>query len=79
MMHGFGSDAKSEDQMHFLVEPLYLNLALNMNDAYNPAVPYHKFKYQVNILLSKIRLHLTPDTVKDIFELKGIMETHSYG
>jgi hypothetical protein len=51
-----------------LIEPLYLNVAINLNDAHNPRFkPEEEFKYQVNILCSKVILKVNPDVVKDFF------------
>jgi hypothetical protein len=51
-----------------LIEPLYLNVAINLNDSHNPRFkPEEEFKYQVNILCSKVILSVSPDVVKDFF------------
>ncbi len=61
-------DTKKQSMHYFnLLEPMYINVALNFNNSYNPAYKNEPFKYQVNVLNSKVILSVTPAIVKDIF------------
>jgi hypothetical protein len=55
--------------MHFfnLIEPLYVNVAFNLNNSYNPEFKEEPFKYRCTILVSKVILAVTPSVVKDVF------------
>lgn len=47
-----------------LIEPLYINIALNFNNGYNPEYKQHEsFKYQCNILVSKLIFSVTPNAI----------------
>lgn len=50
-----------------LVEPMYLNIAMNFNHNYNPAFKEEPFKYRVVVLNSKVIVSVTPAIVKDLF------------
>ena len=63
---------------HNLIEPLYVNVAINLNNDYNPQFKDDPFKYRVAILVSKVILSVTPDCVKDVFQLKAFLEMNSY-
>jgi len=39
---------------HNLLEPFYINMAINMNNMYNPTYKNELFKYQCTLLVSKI-------------------------
>ena len=39
---------------HNLLEPFYINMAINMNNMYNPTYKDEPFKYQCTLLVSKI-------------------------
>lgn len=39
---------------HNLLEPFYINMAINMNNMYNPTYKNEPFKYQCTLLISKI-------------------------
>jgi hypothetical protein len=49
-----------------LIEPLYINVAINLNSDFNPAFKEEFFKYQIVVLVSKVILTVTPEAVKDI-------------
>jgi len=70
--------SKYKQDMHYLLDPLFINVAINLNTSYNSALPYHSYKHQVNVLVSRLHLNLQPDTVRDIFLLKEMIEMHSY-
>jgi hypothetical protein len=57
------------DQMNYfnLLEPMYLNVAINLNSDYNPRFKEEPFKYQIVVLNSKVILSVTPSIVKDLF------------
>ncbi len=49
---------------------------MNFNKSFNASSdPY---KYQINILISKINLNLNPDCLSDIYRLKSFIEMFSY-
>jgi len=50
-----------------LVEPMYLNIAMNFNHNYNALFKDEPYKYRVVILNSKVILSVTPAIVKDLF------------
>jgi len=53
---------------HNLLEPLYVNIALNYNDHFNPEFKKNEpFKLQACTLVSKVITTLNPDTIKDLF------------
>ena len=59
-------DAEKSMQNFNLIEPLYINVAINLNSDFNPAFKEEFFKYQVVVLVSKVILTVTPEAVKDI-------------
>lgn len=62
-----------------LIEPLYLNIALNFNSDFNPTHKKNEtFKYQVVVLQSKVILSVTPAMVKDLFQMNAYLEMQSY-
>lgn len=64
---------------HFnLCEPLYVNIAINLNNLYNPAFKDEPFKYQIVILVSKTIFTFTPTVLKDLKQLSVYFETFSY-
>ena len=67
--------------MHYynLIEPLYVNVALNFNEFFNPRFKKNEeFKYKVTILCSKVILAVSPCMVKDIFQFRAYLEMQSY-
>jgi len=63
-----GEMRKKERMQYFnLVEPMYVNVAINLNQNYNPSFKHEPFKYQINVLISKVILSATPAMVKDVF------------
>jgi hypothetical protein len=60
-----------QEKMHYfnLLEPMYVNVAINLNSDYNPAFKDEPFKYQVVVLNSKVILSVSPAMVKDVFQL----------
>ena len=63
-----GEMRKKERMQYFnLVEPMYVNVAINLNTNYNPSFKHEPFKYQINVLISKVILSATPAMVKDVF------------
>lgn len=58
-----------------MVEPMYLNVAMNFNSDFNPAFKKNEtFKYQVVVLNSKVILSVTPAMVKDLFQMSAYLE-----
>jgi hypothetical protein len=57
-----------------LVEPMYLNVAMNFNHQYNAAFKEEPFKYRVVVLNSKVILSVTPAMVKDLFQMSAYLE-----
>jgi hypothetical protein len=55
-----------------------LNVAINLNNGYNPMFKNEPFKYQVAVLCSKVILSVTPAMVKDIFQLQAYLEMSGY-
>ena len=51
---------------HNLLEPFYINVAINMNNMYNPTYKQELFKYQCTTLVSKVILTTTPDLCRDL-------------
>ena len=51
---------------HNLLEPFYINIAINMNNMYNPTYKQELFKYQTTMLVSKLILTTTPDLCRDM-------------
>jgi hypothetical protein len=61
-------DERTQMEYFNLIEPMYLNVAINLNPDYNPAYKSQEtFKYRVVILNSKVILSVTPAIVKDLF------------
>lgn len=59
-----GEMRKKERMQYFnLVEPMYVNVAINLNTNYNPSLKHEP--YQINVLISKVILSATPAMVKD--------------
>ena len=51
---------------HNLLEPFYINMAINMNNMYNPTYKQELFKYQTTVLVSKLIATTTPDLCRDM-------------
>jgi len=66
--------------MHYwnLLEPMYVNVAINLNNDYNPKYKNEDFKYQVIALCSKVILQVCPSVVKDVFQLQAYLEMQTY-
>ena len=71
---------EKKGSMHYfnLLEPMFVNVAMNFNNSYNPAYKNEPFKYQIAVLNSKVILSVTPAIVKDIFQLQAYLEMQSY-
>lgn len=63
---------------HNLLEPFYINVAINMNNMYNPTYKQELFKYQCTLLVSKLILTTTPDLCRDMMQFVSYAETFSY-
>lgn len=63
---------------HNLLEPFYINVAINMNNMYNPTYKQELFKYQTTCLVSKLILTTTPDLCRDMMQFVSYAETFSY-
>jgi hypothetical protein len=51
-----------------MIEPMYFNMAINLNPDYNPDFKKDEpFSYQINMLCSKVIVAVTPQLVKDLF------------
>lgn len=46
---------------------MYLNIAINLNNDYNPMFKDEPFKYQIVVLNSKVIFSVNPGMIKDIF------------
>ena len=57
---------------------MYVNVAMNFNQDYNPLFKEEEFKYRIVVLVSKVILAVSPSVVKDIFELRAYLEMQSY-
>lgn len=58
-----------------LIEPMYINVALNFNEYYNPTHKKNEeFKYKIAILCSKVILSVSPCMVKDFFQMQAYQE-----
>ena len=74
----FGIGDYSINQFN-LIEPMYLNVAINLNSNYTPAqATQEPFKYQIVMLVSRVILTVNPSVVKDMFELQTFFENFSY-
>ena len=63
---------------HNLLEPFYVNVAINMNNMYNPTYKQELFKYKITTLISKIIVTTTPDLCRDLMQFVSYAETFSY-
>lgn len=61
-----------------LLEPFYVNMAINMNNLYNPTYKQELFKYQCTLLVSKLIMTTTPDLCRDMMQFVSYTETFSY-
>ena len=61
-----------------IVEPFYINVAINLNNRYAPAYKKEPFKYQVVVLVSKLILNSDPDLFRDMMQLSSFTEMYSY-
>ena len=61
-----------------LLEPFYINMAINMNNMYNPAYKQELYKYQCTVLVSKMIATTTPDLCRDMMQFVSYTETFSY-
>jgi hypothetical protein len=49
------------------VEPFYVNIAINLNEYYNPTYKKNEpFKYHVAVLVSKIKVSLDQHIARDL-------------
>ena len=75
-------NALGEDQVginhHSLLEPFYINVAININNMYNPMYKQELFKYQCTVLISKMIMTTTPDLCRDMMQFVSYAETFSY-
>ena len=80
----FEDDAMEGDDEHYglnnhnLLEPFYVNMAINMNNMYNPTYKQELFKYQCTVLVSKMIFSTTPDLLRDMMQFASFAETFSY-
>ena len=63
---------------HNLLEPFYINMAINMNNMYNPTYKDEPFKYQCTLLVSKIIAQTNPDVLRDLMQFSSFTESFSY-
>lgn len=63
---------------HNLIEPFYINVALNLNTCYTPLYKHEPFKYNAAILVSKMIFATSPALVDDVFEFVNYTESFSY-
>ena len=57
---------------------MYLNVAINLNSDYNPRYKSEDFKYNICVLCSKVILQVSPNVVKDVFEMRAYLEMQTY-
>ena len=55
-----------------------MNVAINMNNMYNPTYKQELFKYQCTVLVSKLIATTTPDLCRDLMQFVSYAETFSY-
>lgn len=60
----------------YIVNPFSIAVSINLNTSYN--AEQDPYKYQINALVSPIKVDITPDTVKDILKFKSFIEMFSY-
>ena len=64
---------------HNLLEPFYINVAINLNNYYNPTYKKQElFKYKFTTLVSKLILTTTPDLCRDMMQFVSFQEMFSY-
>jgi len=63
----FDPERAMEISQHNLIEPLYINVAINLNSEFQAQYVHHTYKYRVVVLVSKVIVTLTPDALKDVF------------
>lgn len=75
-----GSEEKGELGMnhHSLLEPFYINVAINLNNLYNPTYKQEVFKYNTTVLVSKLIATTTPDLCRDLMQFSSYFESYSY-
>ena len=61
-----------------MIEPFYINVAINLNSCYTPNYKQELFKYNVAILFSKLIFTASPAIIDDSFEFINFTETFSY-
>jgi hypothetical protein len=61
-----------------VLEPFYLNLAINLNTCYTPLYKQEPFKYNIALLVSKLIVTASPALLADSCEFLSFTETLSY-
>ena len=49
-----------------ILNPMFVNVAINLNTCYVPDFVKQPFKYNVSVLVSNIVLNLSPDVLKNV-------------
>jgi len=79
MVSGFQENEQADSiNHHNIIEPFYLNTAINLNQMYAPAYKKEPFKYNVTVLMSKMIVTATPDMVRDMMQGACYAEMYSY-
>jgi hypothetical protein len=63
---------------HNLIEPFYVNIAINLNNSFTPKYKHEIFKYNAIVLVSKLIFSVQPCILSDSFECVNHIETFSY-
>ena len=74
-MNQFVSAQHAKISQYNLVEPFYVNIAINLNEYYNPTYKKNEpFKYHVAVLVSKIKVSLDQHIARDLVQFTACSE-----
>lgn len=63
---------------NYLLEPMFVNVAINLNTCYVPQYEQQPFKYSVGVLVSNVVTNLSPKVITKLFDATEYAQMNSY-
>jgi len=65
-------------QKNYLLEPMFIGVAINLNTCYVPNYLKEPFKYNITVLISNVVANINPDILKQVVGASIYAQMFSY-
>ena len=62
----------------YLLEPMFVNVAINLNTCYTPVYKEEPFRYNIAVLISSVVANLSPDVLENIVGATQYLQMYSF-